>query len=93
MTLPHPSGAVFEARLLDTTETVPKPNDTSSESSRQHLSNADHFGTDTTNTTNTTNTINTINTIPTAVEISTMKSRLRGVMYTAVPGKASVGVI
>ena len=65
-----PPGAVFQARLLDNQEGA--PNDTSSESSLQNVSNADLFGTDT---------------IPTAVEISTMeKTAQRGVTYTIVCG-------
>ena len=61
----HTTGAVFEARLLDTTKRVPVPipNDTSSESPWRDVPSADLNGTDN---------------IPTAVEMLTMEKRPRG---------------
>ena len=69
ITLP---GAVSQAGLLDNKRVpVPRPHDTSSESSRRDASNADVFGTATIPTIQTTN-INTM-------KLSTMKNRPRGV--------------
>ena len=61
---PPPWGGV-PSSITPTTKRAPIPNDASSESSRRDVFNYDLFG---------------IDTIPTAVEISSMENRLRGVV-------------